>query len=289
MPNPAPFLKKLYPINNDWLLQLRSAFIIGLFIAIFLIVFQPFGLSQVHFENKTFILLGYGAVTFSILLFDNILLKMIFPSTFEEEHWYTWKQMLFRCWIIFSIGLGNAAYTVLFFDFGISSWELILRFQGITLAIGIIPILVFTIISQNRALKKNLNEAMRLNSETVTRQAGKNQTIKIVAENGKDQFSGKLSDLLFITSEGNYILIYHILNGSLDKTLLRNTLTNTEQQLSEIPVLFKTHRAYLVNLEKVKQVYGNSQGFRLQFEETENEVPVSRSYLPDFKKAWKNR
>lgn len=141
-------------------------------------------------------------------------------------------------------------------------------------------------ISQNHALKKHLQEANQLNSGASLTKKTEDETIHIIAENGKDRFSCLLSELLFITSEGNYILIYHTSEGQLEKTILRNTLTNTEQQLSSVPSLFKTHRAFLPNLKKVTHVEGNSQGLRLQFEETESEVPVSRTYLPDFKKAW---
>jgi hypothetical protein len=286
MQNPISYLKQAYPINNNWRVQLRTAFAVGLFIAIFLIVFQPFGISRVQSEIKLWVFFGYGLVTFLILLFDLILIKKLIPTVFEEESWTIWKQLFFSCWIIFSIGLGNSAYTILFFKFETNGWDLLFQFQFITLAIGIIPILAFTMINQNQALKKNLLEANQLNSGTTRMKDAEDETIYIVAENGKDNFSGLLSELLFITSEGNYIRIYHTSNCQLKKTILRNTLTNTEQQLSSIPTLLKTHRAFLVNLEKIKQVQGNSQGLRLQFDDTKTEVPVSRSYLPDFKMAW---
>ena len=252
-------------------------------------VFEPFGLSNVQSNSKPYILAGYGLVTFLILLVDLILLKQLFPSFFKEENWTIWKQLLFLWWIIFSIGLGNSTYTSLFFNFQVPAWQLILNFQLITLTIGFIPILVTTVVSQNHHLKKNLEEAQRLNSGSDRQQTTSNKTIRIVAENGKDQFSGQLSDLLFIVSEGNYILIHHLHNDKLKKTILRNTLTKTEEQVSGASTLIKTHRAYLVNLEKIKQVGGNAQSLRLQFNETEMEVPVSRTYLSDFKQAWEKQ
>ncbi|HMT30713.1 MAG TPA: LytTR family transcriptional regulator DNA-binding domain-containing protein, partial [Bacteroidia bacterium] len=40
--------------------------------------------------------------------------------------------------------------------------------------------------------------------------------------------------------------------------------------------IIRTHRAYLVNLRKVKKVEGNSQGYRLVFENVDETVPVAR-------------
>lgn len=120
MQKSVTYLKQLHPFEYNWKIKLRQAFVIGLFIAVFLIVFQPFGLSRVHAENKLMIMFGYGAITFLILLFDNILLRLVFPRLFKEEQWKVWKQLLFSCWIIFSIGLGNSAYTNLFFKFNFS-------------------------------------------------------------------------------------------------------------------------------------------------------------------------
>ena len=286
MQNPISYLKQTYPINNNWLFQLRNAFVIGLFISVFLTVFQPFGLSMVKSESKMAIVFGYGVVSFLVLLINTILLKQLFPSFFREEKWTIWKQMLFLLWIIFSIGLANSIYTTLFFSFQIPEWKLILKFQFITLAVGIIPILAITIISQNHYLRKNLQEAKQLNFEDSRHESAKNRTFQIIADNGKDHFTDLLDNLLFIQAEGNYIFIYYLQNEVLKKAMLRNTLSDTEKQLSELESIMKTHRAYLANLEKVKQISGNSQGLRLQFTETEMEVPVSRSFVPAFKQAW---
>ncbi|PLX09668.1 MAG: hypothetical protein C0596_01215 [Marinilabiliales bacterium] len=50
----------------------------------------------------------------------------------------------------------------------------------------------------------------------------------------------------------------------------------------------KTHRAYIVNIYKVKKVSGNSQGYVLTIENCEVQIPVSRSQTKLFKKALLN-
>ena len=62
-------------------------------------------------------------------------------------------------------------------------------------------------------------------------------------------------------------------------------LTHLESKLSKAQFL-RTHRAYLVNLNKIKEIspYFNNT-LVLKLEGTSDEIPVSRSYLKTFKQA----
>ena len=39
----------------------------------------------------------------------------------------------------------------------------------------------------------------------------------------------------------------------------------------------------IVNVNKIMNINGNAQGYRLNLEDTQQEIPVSRTYLKDFK------
>ena len=65
--------------------------------------------------------------------------------------------------------------------------------------------------------------------------------------------------------------------------LLRATIKQMEDKLQQYPSVIKCHRAFLVNLNNIKSVKGNSQGYRLVFDGTEEEVPVSRAYTKELK------
>lgn len=281
------YFNRDYPINTNWKHQLRLAFIIGLSIAIFLIVFQPFGLSAIDSEHQTAIIGGYGIVCFLTLVLNLIVLPHILAPFFKEEKWTIWRQLLFLIWIIFTIGFGNAIYTKLVFSMSSPFWILLLRFQLVTLTVGILPVLVATIASQNIHLKKNLVEAQHYQNQK-TKQNKENTTITIIAENGKDSFQTSLINLLYIASEGNYIQVCCAHENRVEKTLIRNTLTNTEKQLINCHSILKTHRAYLVNLKNITAVSGNSQGLKLHFSQTELQAPVSRSYLKNFRESYQN-
>lgn len=97
-------LKQPYPIiENKWLIITP----ISLFVTSFLVIFQPFGLGTIENQLKLYIFIGYGAITFLILIFDLNLIPKLFKQFFDEKNWTVGKNLLFIFIILFTIGLGN--------------------------------------------------------------------------------------------------------------------------------------------------------------------------------------
>lgn len=273
------YLSQPYPqLGNKWKLTVT----ISLFIGLFMLIFQPFGITGSNNLHKAVFCFGYGLVTFVILLIDLYLIPFFLPSLFENKRWTGLKQIIWLVFIIFSIGLGNFVYTSVLLSF----WNLhfFFMFQVYTSVVGIIPIVVLTIIQQNILLAQNLKSAQEFNS-SLNR---KNETqgdewVCLTADNEKDRFEIELSHLLYIESTGNYIEIFYTKEGKLKSALLRSTLKRTELQLEQYPSMQKCHRAFVVNIDKITQVKGNSQGLRLALNDTETEIPVSRNFSKDLK------
>jgi DNA-binding LytR/AlgR family response regulator len=51
---------------------------------------------------------------------------------------------------------------------------------------------------------------------------------------------------------------------------------------------FRCHRSYIVNMDKVTKVKGNSQGYRLCFNELHDTVPVARKMNEELKRKIRN-
>jgi len=102
-----------------------------------------------------------------------------------------------------------------------------------------------------------------------------------------DNFYFKADDLLFAKADGNYVTVYILKDGFLKSELKRISLKQLEIQLVAYPYLLRCHRAYLLNVKRVTKLSGNSQGYLISFDETEDRVPVSRAYLSLFDKIYK--
>jgi DNA-binding LytR/AlgR family response regulator len=109
------------------------------------------------------------------------------------------------------------------------------------------------------------------------------QIICLTSENEKDKIEFELSNFLYIESTGNYIQVYYLKDEKLKNTLLRSSLKRTEIQLADYDFIMKCHRAFLININKIIQVKGNSQGLKLIIKSVESEIPVSRNFSKSLK------
>jgi len=269
------YIRQPYPLfESRW----RIILSISLFVSLFILIFQPFGISNYTGEFKPLFEAAYGIVTFIVLIIDLFLFPLFLDEWFDSQKWTVFKQMIWQVWILFSIGLGNFLYSSLFLRFtdGLNAF---LTFQFYTLVVGIIPILIITILHQNSLLSKNLKLAGEMNADLLSEELlSPDEKVRIMAENNKDKLEINLSDFSYLSSTGNYVQVYFLVNNELQNVLLRNTLKHIEEQIRQSPSIIKCHRAFLVNKDKIIRVKGNSQGLRLILKDTMEEIPVSRNY-----------
>ena len=281
--NIITFLKQPYPIiENKWWIIIP----ISLFVTSFLVIFQPFGLGTIEHPLKLYIFIGYGTITFLVLIFDLILIPKIFKQFFDEKYWTVGKNLLFIFLILFTIGLGNFIYSEFFFSFNNSLFKILLLFQFFTLVVGAFPSIILVIINQNRLLKSNLSAAKELSNFIETDendQKKKSELIKIKSESGNDDVNIIDTELLFIEAQGNYVSVVHFHKKKVQRKLIRTTMKKIEVSLSSYNYLFRCHRAYILNLNQIKSISGNSQGIQLKLKNIDQVILVSRSFVKDFK------
>ncbi len=280
------FLNKPYPFNDNFNHNLKVIFGISLGIFLFLQFFQPFELQSIESPNKTYIFLGGSIITLIALAFNLLVLPAIFPRLLSSENWKIKKEILWNLWILFTIGIGLFFYCqfVDFLDFNIF---LIVKI----LLISIIPVALLITINQDRLLKANLKTATELNKEVSDYQNGveapRQQIICFISDNEKERIEIDINDLLFIRSANNYIEIFRKSENDYNKHLLRSSLQKAENTLKDFTFIFKCHRTSIININNIKEITGNSQGYKLKFENIKEEIPVSRSYSKELKKRIK--
>ncbi|OFX83238.1 MAG: hypothetical protein A2W99_12535 [Bacteroidetes bacterium GWF2_33_16] len=276
--NLIAYLKQPFPkAESKW----KIIILISLFVALFLIVFEPFGINLYKSNIKTLILAGYGVVTFLILVFNLIIVEHIFSKFFEEKNWTLWKDFVWLLWVIFSIGLGNALYTLYIFNGSKFGLQVLISFQLFTLIVSLFPITILIITKQNYLLKKNLISATAFNKiiEQVKPSNSEKRIIHFYADNEKNFVEFDINDFFFVESSGNYIEIYILKENRITRKTFRSTLRRALVFFDKAPEVIQCHRAFIVNTSKIINAKGNSQGLILQLENCDYEVPVSRNYV----------
>ncbi|MBL7846727.1 MAG: LytTR family transcriptional regulator [Cyclobacteriaceae bacterium] len=251
----------------------------GVFLTLFLLVFTPFGLDDFAYD-RYYIILGYGLVTFLSIVVNDTAGYTLFPGIFSERRWKVYHQILWGLWHLFCMGVANLTYgvTVGAFPLNLSSF---FKIELYVLLSAVIPIVVFVLLRQNYLLRKNVKVAENLNQQihqnAVSGTAAKEDLLTLVAENNRDQLKVNAEAILFIASQDNYAEVVTFEGGKLSKQLIRSTLSRIESSLQERPNFFRCHRAFIVNMNKVISVAGNSQGCQLVLSHPVDPIPVSRA------------
>lgn len=133
----------------------------------------------------------------------------------------------------------------------------------------------------NRSLRVSLREAMEMNAALASHAAQPSRPQSQINLEGTSRESLSLpsaDDILYVESDANYVNVYYLAGDALQRKTLRATLKSVEEQLRDCPSMLRCHRAFIVNMNRVVSVSGNSQGYRLRVQMTDAEVPVSRQY-----------
>lgn len=286
------FLKKPYPYNPFTKKDILSSFLIGCFVAFFLLVFQPFGISMWTTEHRVLKIIGFGLVSFVCPVIFKAFLVVFIKKSKPEETWVIWKEILVLVFALLFIAIGNLVYAGFICIVSYSLSDLFLAFLT-TFLLGIFPITANIVIKHNRFLALNQKEALHMEQEVKEYQLRtqhdlleqkeisvlpKTEPLTLISENGKDVLQLNFADLLYIESADNYCEVVFLKNNAVTKHLIRASLKLLESQI-KFSFIIRCHRSYIVNLKQVEHIKGNAQGYKMDFKYgPPYTVPVSRNY-----------
>ncbi len=251
---------------------------ISLTIVFILVVFQPFGTSNFDHPNKFWILTGYGVVTFiSGLIF--YLLVYSFTKDTRLDQWSVLDEVLFLFGIILICQVGCYLYWAGMFVVRLD-WSQFLYFFKIATLISLVPVTVSLLViyqkykevkfvSGNKILIEN-PEAEKKEQHLTIYGAGKNEKIIVAPEN-----------LFLVKSEDNYVILFLRENGKIIKRMMRNTLSDIEQQIGSS--FFRCHRSFIINPAKIAVIEGNITNTKIGLTDIDTKIPVSRPMVEKVK------
>ncbi len=268
-------LNKSFPLISSHSEALKISFWVGLFIFLFLVTFQPFGLGSIP-GNKYSIIGGYGLISFVI----TGLLMVFIANFFKEQDWTILHQIILYLLLLSFISLANFYYTkTLFPSFNYNPF----RFVLYTCAVGIFPIIFLTIIHQNFLNKNHTRESDKVNQVLQSLDVKTESSIETISYKSTQgqQLTIEQKNVLFIESTANYLEIYYLQDDQINTDKFRGTIKALHPKLT--PTFRKTHRAFIVNTKYIEQATGNAQGLTLSLKQSDKSVPVSRTYVKEFR------
>ncbi len=248
---------------------------IGLFVFWFLVNFEPYGINWITGEGKYIYLAGYGVTVGSLLIFTQIIVPTYLPKIFDEQFWTVGKQFAYLLFVVSMVMLGCFVYFHWYYSGMVFSVQAFLLFYLETFSLALFPVVGLVLFDYFWMLNKYRQPHQKIQETSMEPEAAVQQII-LKDENKKETLTLAPSDLYYLKSANNYLEIFYLENQTPKKRLLRNTLTNIQQQIPA-PYFVKCHRSYLVNQQKIKKITGNAQGYKLHLDANDWVVPVARS------------
>jgi hypothetical protein len=273
------FLKEPYPLEQNKKIILARLLSFSVLVYFILVVFQPFGLKDHHGIDLLIYSGGFVLCGFIYLSFHYFVVE----SFFLESKWNLAREILNNLFITIIIGFINAVYYSLY-EGDILSLEIILVFLFYTLVIGIFPLTIFIMVRQNRLLKYYLKQAEKINIVKDYKNKSQEADCKVELKsiNPEKKYNINCSDLILLSARDNYILLHYMIDGQLQKELIRNTMKHCSAELEEFTMFFRCHRSFIVNLDKIESIDGNAQGLKLKLKSVDDKIPVSRHLIKEF-------
>ncbi|WP_372647888.1 LytR/AlgR family response regulator transcription factor [Draconibacterium sp.] len=236
----------------------------------FINVFKPWNIGRWYSDSPIIQFLrlsSYGFISSLVLLITQFPLRKIF-------HQQTFKLKSYLLWILVEIVLISLVYIFLYGNpIGnfINDFLFSLKYTvlGIMIPYSFALLLIY--------YKKHIEEIEQLQNKLSG--TDKNQLLTFTDEKGKPRFSVRSKDFLYIESTDNYVTVNFILEGKLQRKLLRNTMKNIESQLGSESIL-RCHRSFIVNIQNVDFVQKENKKLSLHLNSSEVTIPVSEKYSP---------
>lgn len=294
-------LRSPYPtLYQRW----KAVVIPAVIIFFILYTLQPFGISRIE-GNKLVVVAGSALVAAGASGIFTYLLPALFPSYYKEQNWTVGKYLLNLFWLLLLIAIGIWAYQSWLMGIWLGGRLLLLSFCWV-MVLAPFPAVYFLLWNRNLLLTRNLREAMEMNlylsrkvrvedkaedKKFSDAEKGISSELLIFSGGTKERLEVEADYFCYAEAEGNYVNVGYcpVKGGRAVQKLLRVTMKQAEEAIAASSHIIRCHRAFLVNMQRVARVDGNSQGYRLQLEGCKEEVPVSRAYAKKVKALIENR
>jgi len=278
----AERLKSPFPFYlNDDRKNTLFILVVSLFVVLFLHVYRPY--FEYHIALTIPQKFLFGGVTFVVLFFDIIILPRIFPKAFDPLNWNIGKYTLLTIQHLVIIGIISTLLDVYVIC---PDRPLIQNIIGANMQVvltGIIPVAIIFLFLKNQMLQQNLRSAISANQELdKIKSLKKENTPKngtaapiTILSNTTETLTLHLPDLLFIEADDNYATVYWKNGNGINKKLLRANLKSIETQINN-SFAIRCHRSFIVNVNAISNITGNTNGYKLQILDTDYFIPVAR-------------
>lgn len=275
------FFNRQYP--QSFLIQkpLWGTLAFTIILLLFAGIYQPLRIHEARSFSFSFTVLIYTLLISASVLIIAVIIKR--TNCFSKNEVWTVTKELASILIVLSF-IGLSAYFAGFvLENPDSRWNMTTFLDSFSrsVLIGLIPVLFPSLLNIRFAFTPDIFQEYQIKAPA-NQQESSEQLIHIKSKAKKEELSFLPGEFIYAGSDGNYVVFHLIRQDRTSEVTIRNSISEIEQQLSVIPFIMRTHRAFIVNTGKVISKKGNSLGYQLKLKGSNNIIPVSRQNTRKF-------
>lgn len=272
------WLLKPYPFFVRPKPKLITSFGIGLFIFVFLAIFNPFDFSAFTKSESLYYKILYASITTIVILINLFVLPILFPSFINRKSWKVYKEIIVDLEVVMAITILNWILSDYSSFYDKDSYFDFRFFLMATISVGVIP-LSFYIVIEERIFSKRQEQKKKEQKVKQNTIIDVGDVVTIKGDNKKESFTIYIKDLLYITSEKNYSSIFYLENGKIKEKLIRSSLNKIERQLKPYNMVFRCHKSFIINVSNIEKFTGNSHRYNFVLKNVSDIlIPISRKF-----------
>jgi len=265
--------KSSMPYTHSKNYKITLAVLSGLFVLVFLLFFQPFGINNYRPDEKISPTLALAILTLAVII---ILILLLCEFIVRPILWKTNKMMPFVGWLVLEILIVGSCTFLLyntlggFHDFYFSSYLKHIVEIGFVLVFPFVATLFYF---RHTTVLREYMEVQSLSKASDVMQ----EIVLLSGDYKNDRIALPLKSIVFIESEDNYVSLNYIEGESLKKYLIRSTLSSLEEKLK--PDFFlRCNRSIIGNLMHFESYKYHQNKLFLKLKFVKNPILVSKSH-----------
>jgi len=248
--------------------------VLGAVVASIIIFLEPFDSENYNATYRLLRLSGYAFCIFIPVVVCHFVENAIYKK--QNSRWFVHNEALYLIVVFILILICCSVYNFYVINgFSGLSWNLIgmfIKLYGLPFIPIIFPIWIF--------LRSTWG---KIEISETTNQGG--ETKIIVGDNKSERLEFLYSKFVYAHSQQNYVALFLYEDDSIKQEMIRITLSNLGKQL---PEAWQVHRSYLVNLQYLDSVAGNSRKRQMNLSVNLQPIPISQKYYEALKKHLAN-
>jgi hypothetical protein len=237
-----------------------------LILLVFALLYRPLDAHASRYFGYSITIVLYGIVAMVFMSMAVWMLKRMvgLPWTIGKELLSVMVVLLFFGVGIYAAGFlleENPLERLTLQTFANSMWRSVLA--------GVLPLAMFVLLGYIEMVREQKAEEAG--------QQPREELLQISSQLKKEELAFYPSQFLYARADSNYVVFYLQKKSGVEKKMIRNSITSIGEQLSGVPHFTRVHRAYIVNVDKVKTKKGNSMGYKLTLEGVDEVIPVARN------------